>query len=80
MQRMGLEPILCVCIKCLGNPSLESNDITLGHGIMTYLCTETVIISSRGPTNLSNFLFERQQKRMVCMDLKSEKKLPSSFL
>ena len=27
---------------------------------MTFLCTEKVTISSRGPTNLSNFLFERQ--------------------
>ena len=30
---------------------------------MTYLCTKTVTISSRGPPNLSNFLFETQPIR-----------------
>ena len=35
--------------------------IIIGRGIMTLcLCTKTVTISSRGPPNLSNFLFERQ--------------------
>ena len=35
--------------------------VIIGRGIMTlYLCTKTVTISSRGPPNLSNFLFERQ--------------------
>ena len=49
-------------IQCLGNLSLESNDVILWRGIMTlYLCTKTVTISSRGPSNLSNFLFERQK-------------------
>ena len=28
-----------------------------------YVCTKTVNISSRGPPNLSNFLFERQSQR-----------------
>ena len=36
-------------------------DIIIGRAIMTlYLCTKMVTISSKGPPNLSNFLFERQ--------------------
>ena len=38
------------------------NDVILGHGIMMlYLCTETATISSRGSSNVLNFLFERQK-------------------
>ena len=37
------------------------HDVIFRRDIMTlYLCTKTVTIPSRGPPNLSNFLFERQ--------------------
>ena len=42
------------------------HDVILGRGIMTlYMCAKTVTISSRGPPNLSNFLFERQNRNWL---------------
>ena len=53
--------------------------VIIGLGIMPlYLCTKTFTISSRGPTNLSNFLFERQpvvNKTMVLLRRPGEREV-----
>ena len=47
-----------------GFQALELNDVILQRDIVTLnLPTETVTISSRGQSNLSNFLFENWKKR-----------------
>ena len=53
----------------LGNLPLGTNDVmTSYYGVLLWRCicaTQTVTISSRGPTNLSSFLFERKKSETI---------------